>query len=262
MSTTTKVNRDRIFSLNHCLLCKYDSYQIVGHTTETGSCIWKDITKIPQGESASYGDMKNAQDQDATYIMPDLLSYSDYSGSTLEVANQIAFLKEFRPEWTIAYAPDKMLGYDETIEIFDIYGGHGTSAIAISIEWLLDPKNEEVADSILECLEALYDYPVINDDELSNYEMEQSYKEWESWGRYDFISGLEKRFDVELDFFPTEKFVDYSEEQGQFVMELFEKARERANVYWEAETGPGLYIDIDRVVEEVELKDIANFVVN
>jgi hypothetical protein len=165
-------------------------------------------------ESWNYGDFYTTKYVTLDdYIMPNLLSSGDYAGTIIEAANNRAFLR--------------LYGHLEGVH--DVRGGHGTRAVAISIQWLLD--NPQVLDT----LEALEDYPIIDDEVLSEYELELIREGWETWARHDYLVGLCRRFgDVAM--------------TDDELYELFNRVAERIGVEWEPD-GTDMTIDVDKVVK-------------
>jgi hypothetical protein len=151
-------------------------------------------------------------------------SFSDYSGSQLERANSQSFR--------------------ETFEFVTVsYGGHGTVWTIIDTETFELIKSGEAGieaglfEEFVECCEALADYPVIDEELLSELEMEAKDEALESWARDDFKTALEAELDIdELDI--DEATLDA----------IFWEAKENANEYFVIETGGEAYIDVDRVV--------------
>jgi len=186
---------------------------------------WRKET-LPLGESASYGDFHNLAG-DATpddYIVPELLSGGDYAGTTVERANHRAFLKL----------------YGQHPGVHAVTGGYGTFAVALSIRWLLD--NREPAESILDTLEALNEYPVIDEEELSEYELELTSEGWECWAKHDYLVGLSKKFgDIEV--------------SDDDAYEIFNKVAARIGEDWCAD-GNDMFVDVDKVVKATTVDDL------
>jgi len=181
---------------------------------------------LPLGESASYGDFHDFAD-DATpddYIMPELLCGGDYAGTTVERANHRAFLK--------------LYGHHPGVDT--VTGGYGTFAVVLSIKWLLD--NPEPAACILDTLEALNEYPVVDDEELSEYEIELTCEGWDCWARHDYLVGLNKKFgDIEV--------------SDDDAFEIFNKVVARIGEDWYAD-GNDMYVDVDKVVAATTVDDL------
>jgi hypothetical protein len=201
----------RILGLPYCRFVDYST--------------WREET-LPLGESASYGDFHDLTG-DATpddYVMPELLSGGDYAGTTVEKANHRAFLKL----------------YGHHPGVHSVTGGYGTFAVALSIRRLLE--NPEPAECILDTLEALDNYPVVDDDELSEYEIELTCEGWDCWAKHDYLVGLSKKFgDIEV--------------SDDYAFEIFNRVAARISVDWEAD-GNDMHIDVDKIVKATTVDDL------
>ena len=231
------------FDANHWRgqVCRFDGSEL---TPGPGN-YWRTFDRIEAGDSASYGDF--TPDGDGAYFLSDFLSGSDYSGSLVERANYRDFLEE----------------YGEHDGVHEVYGGHGTFAVAVRI----DAVDEEMAA----VFDALEDYPLISEETHGELEMEAQDEAWESWAESDFVRELENRFGEDrtaAHIWSELVFVPDSEPAGQVrlfetgerpkpeslehaVRALFETARETANEYWIDETGGNAWIDLDRVCAAV-----------
>lgn len=129
-------------------------------------------------DSVSYS--RVSPDKNGGWLMPSLLTWSDYSGSTVERSNYETFVEDFasvrtrengRPNW------------------LPVYGGHGTHAIALSVSFLLSEEGREVWEALC----ALSDYPLLSDEALSDLEMRLEQEAWEHYGTHDLRRALSKR---------------------------------------------------------------------
>ncbi len=209
-------------------ICRFEGSE---YTPGPGN-YWRTFDRVPDGDSASYGDF--TPDDDGTYFLSDFLSGSDYSGCLVERANYRDFLAD----------------YGERDGVHEVYGGHGTYAVAVRID--------AIDDEMAAVFEALEDYPLISDESHSELEIDAQSEAWENWAASDFRSALETEFEGDLEFEPAEqaRLFETGERPApadldEAVLDLFEAARESANCYWEVETGGGVYIDLDRVVDAV-----------
>jgi hypothetical protein len=128
---------------------------------------WADLDRSRSG-------IKN-QPWDELFYVPPSLSYGDYDHSTaVERSNHDVFLEKF----------------DEVLGVYTVSGGYGSNAVAIK----LTTVNEEM----LETLGALQDYPVISEEAWSAREQEMFEEAYETWGRGEFIRGLEKSLGIDI----------------------------------------------------------------
>lgn len=211
---------------------------------------WSDSATL----SGSYGDWYELTQTgpmipSETFVLPDHCSGSDYSGSLIDAANYKALL---------GMIPDD---YEDGLEYVTYSGGYGTFALAIRI----DALTEEILDS----LESLDDYPLLDDSLHSELEIEAQNEAWDSWAKSEFKTELgrymwtvfesstradqraeetDEAYQTRLD--ASEEYL--SDECGEIgesaLCELFYKMADRANVYWENEQGSDMAIDVERVV--------------
>ncbi len=151
------------------------------------------------------------------YLMPVILGGSDYSGCLVNKANFEVFTEEFANHE----------------EVLISYGGHGTYAVALRLG-LTD-------ENILSTLERLSDYPLLNENKLSEMELVAQEEAWDSWARRDFVVALEQRFDCEIG--------DYDEDQ---FYQFFTQQADIANQYWVNEQSDEMWIDLERIVETID----------
>jgi hypothetical protein len=177
-NTGTPVNpieaAKRLQSLNQGQICRFSSYR---------------LDNPEEYSSHSYGDFSPLVRLEPTaedYFLPDLLSGSDYSGCSVHRSNYRVFLKEF----------------GEIEGVHDVYGGHGTFAVAIR----LDVENPD----LWETLDALSDYPAIDEEDISFLEFEEQQEAWGSWVESDYRRELENRFDCDTDSIDGDNHQPYS----------------------------------------------------
>lgn len=178
--------------------------------------------------SASYGrldelkreELKPADDVRA-FVVPSVLAGSDYSGSTVERANFRAFLETFRA----------------TDGVVELSGGHGTYAVAI--------RADIGAPEMLEALEALENYPVVDDDALAELELERDAEAWDSWARDDFKRELARRFGADVD------DVDDAD-----ILALFQRALSTHSGDGWHDDGAERFVDVDAIARECALADV------
>ena len=103
---------------------------------------------------------------------------------------------------------------------------------------------------IVEALDKLHDYPVMDDEALSEVEREDEDEAWESYARRDFASALGKRFGVDRD----------AIKETEDLRSLFTRAADRGNV----NGGPGIvhesdgpYFMCEEVAEHVTMAECA-----
>lgn len=170
------------------------------------------------------------------YFAPHCLGGSDYSGSLVEVSNHRVFCATFKAGQGVWWS--------------DLHGGYSTFGV------LVDPARipSDIVTEVAEWLAALDSHCVADEDDLSELEIEAQGEAWESWARWDFIKALESTYDCDLDAVSADA-----------VFELFRTAEDAANVYWENQSGSEMYIDVDRIANEVteeEVKALPGYIAN
>jgi len=207
----------------------------------------------PDSKSVSYGDVMDPDNCPASavkyleglstdptehgelYFFLPYATGSDYSGSTVEKANHKAFLESHGEE-----------GF-----VWDAHGGFDTYAVVLGLTGLLECP-DDTFDAVMGVVEGLKDYPLIDEEALSELEMELADEAWECWGGYEFRKALEAKFDG----------TDFDWPDGSDFRSFFEQKREEANEYWESEScGPSVFVRIERVVEKIDFADVAQWVV-
>ncbi len=196
-------------------VCRWDSYR---------------GTDGPKGQGRlGYGDLKGlkagVEPTNIDFLMPEILSGSDYGSSgSVEVSNHRVFLTR----------------YGMLPNVYDVYGGAGTFAVAIRLD--------SITPDMIYDLNALKDYPVLDEEDHSEVERDAEEIAWDNWARHDFVKGLTKKFPA---------LEDAIDDLGKAAVEaLFYNLRDRTNTYWENEAGNNAFIHIDRIVEGATEQDI------
>lgn len=109
------------------------------------------------------------------FWLPDILAGSDYSGDTVTLSN----FQEFRRIFSSVKGTDWL----------EYYGGHGTYGIAIR----LATRNQE----ILDCLRDLENYPVIDDEKMSQLESDMYSEALEGYLGDDIMHDLTAKLYIE-----------------------------------------------------------------
>lgn len=207
-------------------VCNYIDGKIESYYTqdipEDNTVYWSDLEKI---------DNPDLSDTDNLYLMHDFCQMGDYGGSLVEKANTDILTDEY--------------GF------IKVYGGYGSISCMIQIDALLCMPEEE-SDRILDVLEGLNKYPLIDDEELSNQESEQIEEAWDNWTEYDFKREIEKKFNIELDDYEF-KSIDVS------FRSIFDEMAERANEYWINESGYDMWINVEKVTDKMSMDDFNQY---
>lgn len=162
--------------------------------------------------------------------VPDYCQSGDYGGAVHYRSNANVLLSEFS-------AP----------ECRELYGSHGSHGVAI------DPRY--CSDALLESIESLESYPVLDEDDLSSLEMDLQGEAWENWARSDFSRKLESLLSGLLSESDWENAEEWAEQSIESLSEdqlfsLFREGAEASNTYWESQHND-VWIDVERVAESL-----------
>ena len=129
----------------------------------SGACSGK-IPKSRRHDTFTWYEFENSDA--GPYFAPNYVSYSDYSGGTVEQSNYRVFIEqfadlEFREWWRRG-------------------GGHGSMGIVLRV------NADERHEGIREFFEGLVDYPLADEEDHSNLEMEREEEDWNSYGASNF----------------------------------------------------------------------------
>lgn len=166
----------------------------------------------------SYGDFYPNYTDEGVWFEAPYSGFSDYSGGTVERANVESWKEllkgdEYEGLWKVAL------------------GGHGTESIFLHVDLLEDEAVQKV-------LAELDDYPIIDEERLSELEVELQEEAWDEWYREEFryqlrVLGVDEDW---LDGMDDEEF----DEKWMVVMD-------EGNHYWSEETGGNMYLDVKRI---------------
>lgn len=177
----------------------------------------------------SFGNLNYKEDyyHDVPVCVPRYLMGGDYANScSVEIANRKVFMEKF----------------GDVDGVYELYGGYGSFGVAI----LASVDNDEMA----ELLASLNNYPVIDDDALSETEMELQEEAWDNWAQSDFVSALEKFNEIE----DLDDWLD-----GDEVYQLFHWASDEIGQWWECESGGNMYINVEAIAQHCTMDDIRRF---
>jgi hypothetical protein len=209
----------------------YDYYYREIDYPESNSISWSDLSPVNYASKKTrLLDLKDTLKEVDIFLISKYMSYGDYDDSCMvERSNYKLFMED----------------YKEEKGIFRIYGGYGSSGIAISIRYLLDPVNEDKADEIIDLLNGLNSYPVIDDEDMSNMEYESFLESLDSYAIRDCSSLLANQFLLEV--------YDFNEDKLKEV--LLESDRNLNYPSYQIESGGNCYIDTTRLISKVTLTE-------
>jgi len=126
----------------------------------------------------------------------------------------------------------------------------------------LDPRflSDHIGTDMVESLESLEDYPVLDENDWSALELERQAEAWESWAAADWRKEVEKQLQAlapdEADQYWAEDRLDEVESLDGKLVELFYACAEQANEYWQEESDGSQWIRCERIVESLNLEDL------
>jgi len=160
----------------------------------------------------------------ANWYLPDLLCWSDYAGSTVERSNCRSFLRMF----------------GDVAGVHRVIGGYGTEGVLIYKGVLVSRPD------IAAALESLDDYLILDEDDCSDLERELQDDVYNS---DDFVNDI--RREMKKRYPDSAEFID-DELTDEQIREWFDAAYENGNIEWICEDAVSAYIDIEKVVNEIE----------
>ena len=166
--------------------------------------VWNGENEPEAGESYPFGfnGFTAARYEMPTHVMIPSTLWGDYVGSSFERSNAQSIARD----------------YPETV--ITVYDDH-------SYECLVVPINRALPDGFVTGVLALADeYPIWDENDLSELEVETEAEDWESWGRDQF------RMDV-MDALPEDKQEIIEDATDNRLAELFDVAREFTDNYGE-----------------------------
>ncbi len=165
-----------------------------------------DITEPRESNQLYYSNLKEDRYKGSPLFTHNYFGYSDYSGSTVEIANNRVWCEEHKR-------------YKNRL-FFCITGGYSSNTILFDARYL--------STEMIEQLQALSDYPLMNDETLSEVESE-----------------LESEY-VAMDIIPHIRYtLDDHDITDVDEWQIYHDIRESENIEPIFETGGNCYIDQD-----------------
>jgi len=168
-------------------------------------------------------------------VIPNALTYGDYTNSLVEKSNHEVFLEEF----------------GDREGVVPVSSAFNCWAIAITAKAIVE--NED----IVECLNSLQDYPLINDEKHSELCLDEYWEMWEQFGQHDFVKELCKV--LTPDHYGFDDLLEENDPSSS-LLDLYEKGIPSGEYYIE-ETG-GICLKIEESVSNLTLADLAQCVKN
>jgi hypothetical protein len=222
-------------------VCRWRGYRYQGNG------VWDYTRPDPlDNESMHCGDVRPVEVAEATltdYFEPNCMGGSDYSGGSVEVANHRVFTNEF----------------GDLPGVHEIYGDFDTYGVVIRLD-CITPR-------MIEIFEDLDNYPVIDEEAMSEVEREAEDEAWDNWVRHDYERALAAALNEDNES-ATDKAHGFREgclcqdclEEAigkvEDIRSVFEEVASRINVYWVNETGNSATVNVDRIVAATTLADL------
>lgn len=187
-----------------------------------------EINREPEhnGQDIGYSQGYRSREEPGWYQV-EYATGSDYSGGSVHESNYQVLgemLEEHHPEDA------------EPVVWARTSGGHGTYGIVV--------RYGDLEDEVREAIDALEDYPLMDEEHHSQLEMEQQNEAWDDWARKDFIKAVAKLEGKDRS--ALEDAITSDQWYG-----VFNAMMTSANANWEDQQGAGQYIDVDKLAEEL-----------
>jgi hypothetical protein len=115
---------------------------------------------------------------------------------------------------------------------------------------------------VIETVEALKSYCLIDDTEHSELELQAQQDAWESWAASDWRKLVEKALGEyapeTADLYWEEERLDAVPDLESKLAALFHACAEEAGEYWEEESDGGQWIRLERVAEQLDRQDLVD----
>ena len=141
------------------------------------------------------------------------------------------------------------------------YGSHAAHTDCDGMP-ALDPRfiGDDTGEEMVESLESLEDYPVLDEDDMSALELERQAEAWESWAAADWRKEVEKQLQAlapeQADQYWAEECLDQVEGLASKLEELFYACADQANEYWQEESDGSWWIRCESIAESIDLEDL------
>jgi hypothetical protein len=160
----------------------------------------------------------------------DYCQSGDYGGSVHYLSNARELLASFSSP--------------ECRELIGSYSSHGVA---------IDPRY--LSEELLESLESLESYPILNEEALGELELELQGEAWENYLRSDFSRSLERLLCDLLSAHYEDGDEDRAEQSVESLSEeqlweLFSRTADENGIYWESQHNDS-WIDVDKVAQSL-----------
>lgn len=174
---------------------------------------------------------KKTFDNGNTYLTHNLLSFGDYDNSCAVERANVKCLKKIYPEyekfWIEIWDNKETwrgIPINPESEIIEVYGAYGSMQI-----WIRQDIEEK--EEYIRCLE---DYPALDDEIVTEIEVEIEEECWNNWIREELIETLPEKMQKK----------EWEEEE---LYNTYLEVKEKTGEYFIVESGGDGYINIDKI---------------
>ena len=191
----------------------------------------RDFTKLSCGDVTP---LDGEDPEKADFFVWNLSTGSHYSGSDITRANFLALL-----DLASKRAIKKGITLPE-LGVWEVYGGYSTYAVAVSVRC----TDARIWDAFYQCL----DYPVLDEDTLTEVTQEAEDTAYDSYVAAEFLSAINETFGDDWDITTST--------DTPALFDLFRQKCDQENIYWANEEGNTSYIDVAALALAVTAADV------
>jgi len=196
------------------------------------SSLGSSVTKLSPEEAVSLICERRLWQSVSLLWLSDHCLSGDYCGAPHTASNARVLLKEFSGP-----------------ELREAIGDYGSQSVAV------DPRY--LSEDLLENLQSLESYPVLDEDDCSALKLEYQGQAWENWAEGDFSKALESRLSELLE---NDELAELAMDKisSDSLYSLFHALADRGSVYWESQSSPDQWIDCEKVAEELSEEELSS----
>jgi len=222
--------------------------------------------KLPLGNSISYSDLEEMNDKELKELWSDLENNpieelkDDKQIDNVYICHEYTVSGDYGGNGSVGISNKNVLLEDH--KHIEVIGGYGSSFCVIPLVFLLsyvdevetdeqEERNQEI-ENIIEIYSSLNDYPVIDEEEMSDVEEELKGEAFDNWVEYDFKRELQDKFNL--------YDLEVKEGKESEIRGFFELLAERSNEYWINENND-MWISVEKVIDgsNVTLEEVKEY---
>jgi hypothetical protein len=217
--------KETLSSINHVKLVKYVGYDKLD-----------DVSQISWGEFT-----ENTTPEAADCFISDLFYGSEYSGDSVSRSNFLSIQNE----------------YGDKTGVFKVFGGWDTYSWLFHFPTIEETWPEEDKEKLIKDMKDLDDYPVLDEEQLSELETETEQEAWDNNYRHDFEQKL-----LGMGFDKNDILYELDEDaniDNDDLDKIFYELISNGNGgEWIHETGCSVYINLDDIMKDLSWSDIVD----